>query len=130
MGTITQEECLRELEQWAELPLERLAYLMGYMEALNPLCCFHEEVWQRVLPEEERLDYHFTEGGRDAFEHVLYPRLIAAGVDPERIGQAIRSLKSMDFFVWANAQLNPELAQRLPKRMARITALLGARAEG
>ena len=126
---MTREECLSELERWEELPLERLAYLMGYARALDPLYRSPEEVWQRVMPEEGRLNYYFTEGGRDAFERILYPRLIAAGVDPERILQAMRNLKSIDFFMWANAHINPELAQRFPERMARIAAQLSPRAE-
>jgi len=126
---MNQEECLGELERWENLPLERLAYLMGYIRALDPLHRSPEEVWQRVMPERERLDCHFTEGARDALKQVLFPRLIAAGIDPERIYQAVKSLKSMDFLIWANAHINPELARRFPKRMARIAALLGSRAE-
>jgi hypothetical protein len=105
---MTQEECLmRELERWAELPLERLAYLMGYARALDPLHRSPEEVWQRVLPEQERLDSHFSEGAAEALEQALLPRMIAVGVDPERIRLAINRLESKDLLIWAQVQLNP-----------------------
>jgi len=126
---MTQEECLSELERWAELPLERLAYLMGYARALDPLHRSPEEVWQRVMTEQERLDAHFSRGASDALGQVVFPRMIEAGVDPERIRRAIKGLKGIDLLIWAHAQLNPALAQHLPKRMARIAALLGSRAE-
>jgi len=120
---------LSELERWAELPLERLAYLMGYARALDPLHRSPEEVWQRVMTEQERLDAHFSRGASDALGQVVFPRMIEAGVDPERIRRAIKGLKGIDLLIWAHAQLNPALAQHLPKRMARIAALLGSRAE-
>lgn len=126
---MTQEECLRELEQWEEIPIERLAYLMGYAKALDLQQRFPEEVWNRVLSKPEHPDSHFSRGASDALEQVLFPRMIEAGISPERIRQAIESLESMDLLVWAHVQLNPELAQRYPKRLARIAARLGLRAE-
>jgi len=81
------------------------------------------------MPEQERLDAHFSRGASDALEQVLFPRMMEAGVHPERIRQAINRLESKDLLIWAQVQLNLELAQRLPKRMARIAALLSPRAE-
>lgn len=106
-----------------------LAYLMGYAKALDPLHRPPEAVWQRVLPDHQRLDSHFSRGASDALGQVLFPRMIEAGIDPERIRQAMKSLESTDLLIWAHAQLNPELAQRYPKRLARIAARLGSRAE-
>lgn len=126
---MTREECLHEMEQWAHLPLERLAYLMGYLKALDPLCPLPEAVWQRVLPEQERLDSHFSRGGNDALEEAIFPRLQGAGVSPERIRQAMHSLEGPDFLLWAHAGLDPALARRYPKRLARIAARLAPRAE-
>lgn len=126
---MTQEECLKELERWESLPLERLAYLMGYAKALDPLHRPPEECWQRVLPEYERLNRRFSEGVHDALGQILFPHMIEAGVDPERIRQAMKSLEGTDFLMWAHVQLNSELAERFPKRMARIAARLGPRAE-
>lgn len=126
---MTLEECQKEMEQWESLPLERLAYLMGYAKVLDPLDRPAEEIWQRVLPEHQRLDRHFSRGAADALEEVVFPRLLAAGVLAERIRQAMRALESTDFLLWVHAQLDSELAQRYPKRLARIAARLGRRAE-
>lgn len=126
---MTREECLRELEQWEELPEESLAYLMGYAKALDLQQRFPEEVWNWVLSKDQPPDSHFSRGASDALEQVLFPRMIEAGIDPERIRQAIKSLESMDLLIWVHVQLSPELARHFPKRLAHIAARLSLRAE-
>jgi len=102
---------------------------MGYLKALDPLYRAPEAVWQRVLPEQERLDRHFSRGASDALGEILFPRLLEAGVSPERIRQAMHSLEGPDFLLWVHAGLDPALARRYPKRLARIAARLAPRAE-
>lgn len=126
---MTLEECQKEMERWESLSLERLAYLMGYAKGLDPLHRPAEAVWQRVLPEHSQLDKHFSRGVTDALGEILFPRLLQAGILPERIRQAMGVLSSTDFLIWVHVQLNPQLAQRYPKRLARIAALLNPQSQ-
>lgn len=51
----------------------------------------------------------------------------------ERAAYLLGYLKALDegedFLPWVHVQLNPELAERYPRRMARIAARLGSKAE-
>lgn len=127
---MTKEECLKELAQ-PELPQERAAYLLGYLKALDPQHLPPRELWDRVLGgNDERMNRHFSWGATDALIEVIYPRLQEKGISMEQFGSAMRALnEGQDFLLWVHVQLNPELAEHYPKRMARIAARLGARAE-
>lgn len=126
---MNKEECITELTD-PELPQERAAYLLGYLKALDPQYLPPRELWDRVLGgNDERMNRHFSWGATDALIEVIYPRLQAVGISLEQFGSALRALEGNDFLLWVHVQLNPELAERYPKRMARIAARLGSRAE-